>query len=162
ILDMLAGGVGAFNHRDGIDYGGSISAVAHHFSDVEKFERDTPYLYLFRRELPAAAGHGRYRGGTTYAAARGGPPDGHLRISSTGFVKALSMGVGTCGGYPATGGRVWHATDTEVRDWFAAGRIPVGPDELRKLAPNGQIAAPAAENRLSRNDVFELIANPGA
>jgi N-methylhydantoinase B len=162
ILDMLAGGIGAFNHRDGIDYGGSISAVAHHFSDVEKFERDTPYLYLYRRELPTAAGHGRFRGGTTYAAAWVGHSDGYLAMSSTGFVKAVSMGLGTCGGYPATGGRVWHAADTEVREWFAAGRIPAGPDELRKLAPHGQIAVPAAENRLSKHDLFELIANPGA
>jgi N-methylhydantoinase B len=162
ILDMLAGGVGAFSHRDGIDYGGSVTAVAHHFSDVEKSERDTPYLYLYRRELPEASGHGRWRGGTTYAAAWVGHTSDHLAMSSTGFVKAVTMGLGNCGGFPATGGRVWHATDTDIQTWFAEGRVPGGPDELRELAPHGHIAPPAAENRLSTDDVFELIANPGA
>jgi N-methylhydantoinase B len=162
ILDMLAGGTGAFNHRDGIDYGPSVSAVAHHFSDVEKFERDTPYLFLYRRELPDAAGHGRFRGGTTYAAAWVGDTDDPLTMSSTGFVKSVSMGIGTAGGLPATGGRVWHAENAGVREAFAAGTVPSGPDALRELAPHGFTPGARADNRLGVDDVFELIANPGA
>jgi N-methylhydantoinase B len=160
-LDMLAGGIGAFDHRDGIDFAGGPLAVAHHFSDVEKFEQAIPFLYLYRRELPHSGGHGRFRGGATLAAAWVGHKDDTVQVSSSGFVKSVTMGVGLCGGYPATGGYHWHATDTPVRDWFAAGRMPAGPADLRELAP-GAFAPVRPDNRLRPTDVFELVPNPGA
>jgi N-methylhydantoinase B len=161
-LDMLAGGIGAFDHRDGIDYGGGPLAVAHHFSDVEKFEQAIPFLYLYRRELPHSGGHGRFRGGATLAAAWVGHKDDTVLVSSSGFVKSVTMGVGLCGGYPATGGYHWHATDTAIREWFASGRTPGGPAELRELAPHGGFAPVRPDNRLRPSDVFELLPNPGA
>jgi N-methylhydantoinase B len=91
-----------------------------------------------------------------------GDTESPLSMSSTGFVKSLSMGIGTAGGYPATGGRVWHAENAGVRDAFARGSIPAGPDALRELAPHGFTPGARADNRLGLDDVFELIANPGA
>jgi N-methylhydantoinase B len=161
-LDMLAGGIGAFNHRDGIDYGGSPTTIAHHFSDVEKFEQTIPFLYLYRRELPHCGGHGRWRGGATYAAAWTGHKTDFLLVSSSGFIKSVTMGLGICGGFPATGGYHWHATDTDIALWFEAGRMPAGPDELRALAPHGDVVPVRIDNRLLPGDVFELFPNPGA
>jgi N-methylhydantoinase B len=161
-LDMLAGGIGAFSHRDGIDYGGSPTTVAHHFSDVEKFEQTIPFLYLYRRELPYSGGHGRWRGGATYAAAWTGHKTDFLLVSSSGFIKSVTMGLGICGGYPATGGYHWHATATDIAGWFHDGRIPAGPDELRRLAPDGDVVPVRIDNRLLPGDVFELFPNPGA
>ncbi len=161
-LDMLAGGIGAFDHRDGIDYGGGPLAVAHHFSDVEKFEQAIPFLYLYRRELPHSGGHGRFRGGATLAAAWVGHKTTSLLASSSGFVKSVTMGVGLCGGWPATGGYHWHATDTAIQDWLRAGRMPAGPADLRELAPHGAFATVRPDNRLLPSDVFELLPNPGA
>ena len=161
-LDMLAGGIGAFNFRDGIDYGGSPTTVAHHFSDVEKFEQSIPFLYLYRREVPLSGGHGRWRGGVTYAAAWTGHKTDFLLVSSSGFIKSVTMGLGICGGLPATGGYHWHATDTDVERWFEKGRLPGGPDELRRLAPHGDFVGVRIDNRLLPGDVFELFPNPGA
>ncbi len=161
-LDMLAGGIGAFNHRDGIDYGGSPTTIAHHFSDVEKFEQTIPFLYLYRRELAHSGGHGRWRGGATYAAAWTGHKTDFLLVSSSGFIKSVTMGLGICGGFPATGGYHWHATGTDVSRWFDDGRIPAGPEELRRLAPHGDVVPVRIDNRLLPGDVFELFPNPGA
>jgi len=167
ILDMLAGGTGAFAHRDGIDYGGSPFSVANHVSDVEKFEQVIPFLYLYRREQPRSGGHGRFRGGVTYAAAWVGHDDGgattdEVVMSATGNAKSVTMGLGVAGGYPGTGGYHWHATDTPIQEWLGDGRIPGDPESLRELAPGGEVVGLRAENRLGRNDVFELLPNPGA
>ena len=57
-LDTLAGGIGAFSHRDGIDFGGRITGVGGKFSDVERFEQVIPFLFVYRRELPTQAATG--------------------------------------------------------------------------------------------------------
>lgn len=162
ILDMLAGGLGAFNHRDGIDYGGTSFSVANHFSDVEKFEQVIPFLYLFRRELPDCGGHGRFRGGVTFSAAWVGHGTQTLTMSATGNAKSVTMGIGVCGGSPGTGGYHWHARDTAIQQWLSEGRLPGDPEELRRLAPHGDVVGPSMDHRLGSQDVFELLPNPGA
>jgi N-methylhydantoinase B len=162
ILDMCAGGVGAFNHRDGIDFGGGPLAVANHFSDVEKFEQVIPFLYLYRRELPYSGGHGRWRGGVTLSAAWVGHKNDTVAIGATGFVKSVTMGLGVCGGLPASGGYHWYAPDTDIQRWFTDGRLPGDPAELRQLAPHGRPAPLQLDMRLSPDDVFELFPNAGA
>jgi N-methylhydantoinase B len=162
ILDMLAGGLGAFNHRDGIDYGGTSFSVANHFSDVEKFEQVIPFLYLFRRELPECGGHGRFRGGVTLSAAWVGHGGRGVAMSATGNAKSVTMGIGVCGGFPGTGGYHWHAADTGIQAWLEEGRLPGDPGELRALAPHGGPVGPSMDHRLGSDDVFELLPNPGA
>lgn len=162
ILDMLAGGTGAFAHRDGIDYGGCSFAIANHVSDVEKFEQVIPLLYLFRRENPGSGGHGRFRGGVTYSAGWVGHGSDSLAMHATGNAKSVTMGLGVAGGFPGTGGYHWHATDTLVQHWFMQGRIPASHADLRELDPRGVYLGLRADNRLTQNDVFELHPNPGA
>jgi N-methylhydantoinase B len=161
-LDLLAGGIGAFNHRDGIDYGGSVLAVAHHFSDVEKFEQVIPFLYLYRRESQDSGGHGKWRGGVTYSAAWVGHKVDDATCQISGLAKSVTGGIGMGGGYPATGGNYWYATDSEVQEWFKAGRFPGSPDELRQAAPGGGVARRGSGHRFTPADVFELLPNPGA
>jgi N-methylhydantoinase B len=162
ILDMLAGGTGAFAHRDGIDYGGCSFAIANHVSDVEKFEQVIPFLYLFRRENAGSGGHGRFRGGVTYSAAWVGHGSESVAMHATGSAKSVTMGLGIAGGFPGTGGYHWHAVDTPVQRWLEGGRIPGSHQELEELAPRGQYLGLCADNRLTANDVFELHPNPGA
>jgi N-methylhydantoinase B len=163
LLDTLAGGTGAFNHRDGIDYGGRTTGVGGRFGDVERFEQTTPFLYLYRRELPESGGHGRFRGGVTLASAWVGHKTDTNFIGSGGLLKSVTTGLGIAGGFPATSGHHWHATDCEIQDWLASGRVPGGPAELRLAAPKGGLAPPKKyDNRLGPRDVFELVANPGA
>jgi len=163
LLDTLAGGTGAFNHRDGIDYGGRTTGVGGRFADVERFEQTTPFLYLYRRELPDSGGHGRFRGGVTLASAWVGHKTDTNFIGSGGLLKSVTTGLGLAGGYPATSGHHWRAEDCEIQDWLARGRVPGGPAELRLAAPEGGLAPPKKyDNRLGPRDVFELVANPGA
>ena len=64
-------------------------AVPTWFSDVERFELAMPMLYLYRRELPWAGGHGRWRGGANYVAAYVGLREqGRLRLSPVGSGRA--------------------------------------------------------------------------
>lgn len=163
LLDTLAGGTGAFNHRDGIDYGGRTTGVGGRFADAERFEQTTPFLFLYRRELPESGGHGRFRGGVTLASAWVGHKTESNFIGSGGLLKSVTTGFGVAGGFPATSGHHWHAQDCEIQAWFALGRMPGGPAELRLAAPQGDLAPPKKyDNRLGRDDVFELVANPGA
>jgi N-methylhydantoinase B len=83
-------------------------------------------------------------------------------MHATGTAKSVTMGLGIAGGFPGTGGYHWHATDTAVQQRFAEGRLPGGPQELRELAPHGDYLGLRQDNRLSRDDVFELMPNPGA
>lgn len=159
--DLLSGGIGAFNHRDGMAYGGSVLAVAHRFSDVERFEQAMPMLYLYRRELPWVGGHGKWRGGANYVSGYVGRLSQDAYVQAGGLPQSVTMGLGVCGGMPSTGGYFWWAPDTEVRDWFAQGSMPAGPEELRKLAPHGTFLVDR-QNRLCDRDVFEYLANPGA
>ena len=162
-LDTLAGGIGAFSHRDGIDFGGRITGVGGKFSDVERFEQVIPFLFVYRRELPYSGGHGRWRGGVTLATAWVGHKTTESFIGSGGLLKSVTTGLGLCGGYPATSGSHWHATDADIQQWFSDGRVPGDPVELRKMAPHGDLAPPKKyDNRLGIHDVFELVANPGA
>jgi N-methylhydantoinase B len=162
-LDTLAGGIGAFSHRDGIDFGGRITGVGGKFSDVERFEQVIPFLFVYRRELPYSGGHGRWRGGVTLATAWVGHKTTESFIGSGGLLKSVTTGLGLCGGWPATSGHHWHATDTDIQEWFREGRVPGDPVELRKMAPHGDLAPPKKyDNRLGIDDVFELVANPGA
>jgi N-methylhydantoinase B len=162
-LDTVAGGVGAFAFRDGIDHGGPLYATMSPISDAEKYERSIPFLYLYRREMPESGGHGRWRGGCTLASAWVGHKTNESTVASGGLIKSVTQGIGLAGGRPATGGYQWHATDTAIRDWFADGRLPRTPAELRELAPHGDFAeAKRYDNRLGVTDVFEVLPNPGA
>lgn len=162
-LDTVAGGVGAFNFRDGIDHGGPLYATMSPISDAEKYERAIPFLYLYRREIAGSGGHGRWRGGCTIASAWVGHKTNASTIASGGLIKSVTQGLGLAGGYPATGGYQWHATDTAIRSWFARGQVPRDPDELREMAPHGGLAEPKRyDNALGIDDVFEVLPNPGA
>jgi N-methylhydantoinase B len=122
-----------------------------------------PFLFAYRRELPFSGGHGRWRGGVTLSTAWVGHKTDTSYIGSGGMLKSVTTGLGLCGGYPATAGHHWHATDTEIQQWFRDGRVPGDPVELRKMAPHGDLAPPKKyDNRLGIDDVFELVANPGA
>src|SRR5207302_8828546 len=103
-LDTVAGGVGAFNFRDGIDHGGPLYATMSPISDVEKYERSIPFLYLYRREIAGSGGHGRWRGGCTIASGWVGHDTSMSTIASGGLIKSVTQGLGLAGGHPATGG----------------------------------------------------------
>ena len=56
--DVVAGALGAFPHRDGVDIGGAWWWPNNPSGNVEEWEDAMPVLYLYRRERPAAAAPG--------------------------------------------------------------------------------------------------------
>lgn len=162
-LDCSGGGIGGFAFRDGIHHGGSIISATTPISNCEAYERVIPFLYLYRKEVPNSGGHGTHRGGSTIVAAWTGHMTSQSYIASGGIVKSVTQAIGLNGGYPATGGWNWHATNTEVLEWLQDGRIPEGPEELRQMAPHGALPElKKSDNRLLPGDVFEALPCPGA
>jgi N-methylhydantoinase B len=162
-LDGIVGGLGAFPWRDGLDHGGTMSSTMNPVGSVESMEREVPMLYLYRREASDSGGHGRWRGGACIVSAMVGHRSPEHYISSGGLAQSVTQGVGLLGGYPGTGGRMWRAEDCAVREWLGEGRVPGTPEELREMAPGGDLAVPKVFNhRLLEDDVFEVIPNPGA
>jgi N-methylhydantoinase B len=162
-LDGIVGGLGAFPWRDGLDHGGTMSSTMNPVGSVESMEREVPMLYLYRREASDSGGHGRWRGGACIVSAMVGHRSPEHFISSGGLAQSVTQGVGLLGGWPGTGGAMWRAEDCDIRGWLESGRVPGTPDELREMAPDGDLAPPKVfNNRLLESDVFEVIPNPGA
>jgi N-methylhydantoinase B len=162
-FDSVVGAIGAFSFRDGIDHGGGILSTMNPVGSCEGYEREIPFLYLYRRELRESGGHGQWRGGCTFVTGLTGHGSKDSHISSGGLFQTVTQGFGLAGGYPATGGQMWHATDTPIRERFAAGVLPGTQEELRELAPEGGPPPPKKfDNRLGEGDVFETMPVPGA
>jgi N-methylhydantoinase B len=161
--DGTTGAIGAFSFRDGFDHGGNIFAPIGPLGSVEGYERETPFLYLYRKEVSDSGGHGQWRGGATLVSAWTGHKSDDVFISSAGLLSSVTGGAGLLGGFPSTGGRMWHALDTDLVAAATAGRFPDGPDSLRELAPWGGPPPPKKfDNRLRPGDVFEVMPQPGA
>jgi N-methylhydantoinase B len=162
-LDCIVGGIGAFPWRDGLDHGGTFNSPMSPVGSVEEMERETPILYLYRREASRSGGHGRWRGGACITAAYVGHRTPEHYISSGGLVQSVTQGTGLFGGLPASGGTLWRAEDTAVREWLSDGRVPGTPAELREMAPDLALAPPKVyNNRLLERDVFEVLPCAGA
>ncbi|HKG04070.1 MAG TPA: hydantoinase B/oxoprolinase family protein [Conexibacter sp.] len=161
-FDGVVGALGAFSWRDGLDHGGSVSSTINPVGSVEVWEREIPFLYLYRQEVPGSGGHGKWRGGATFVSGWTGHRTEESYISSGGLYQALTLGIGLAGGMPATGGTMWTANDTAIEDELAAGRLPASPEELRELCTDGFVPPPKKyDNRLAIGDVFELMPTPG-
>jgi N-methylhydantoinase B len=162
-FDGVVGALGAFAWRDGLDHGGSVSSTINPVGSVEVWEREIPFLYLYRQEVPSSGGHGRWRGGATFVSGWAGHRTDESYISSGGLYQALTLGIGLAGGMPATGGTMWTANATTIQEELAAGRLPGSPREVRALAPDGFVPPPKKyDNPLGRDDLFELMPTPGA
>jgi N-methylhydantoinase B len=162
-LDGIVGGLGAFPWRDGLEHGGTMSSTMNPVGSAEAMEREIPMLYLYRREATDSGGHGQWRGGACIVAAMVGHRSPEHYISTGGLAQSVSQGIGVLGGWPATGGTMWRAEDCAIRDWLAQGRLPSDPSQLREMAPDGGLApSKVFDNRLTSDDVFEVLPNPGA
>jgi N-methylhydantoinase B len=162
-FDGTVGAIGAFAGRDGIHHGGGAFSMINPVGSVEAYEQEVPFLYLYRRELPASGGHGKYRGGATFVSAWTGHKSDEVYISSGGLFPSVTQGLGLLGGYPSSGGTMWHAERTAVLSALAAGTAPADPAQLRALAPDGSAPPPKKfDNRLSPGDLFEVMPQPGA
>jgi len=162
-FDSNVGATGAFTFRDGIDHGGGILSTINPVGSCEGYEREIPFLYLFRREMPASGGHGQWRGGCSFVSGLTGHGTEESFISSGGLFQTVTQGIGLVGGFPATAGVMRHAVDTDIRERLAAGEMPGDPVALGAIYPELTPPPPKKfDNSLKEGDLFETWSQAGA
>lgn len=130
LLDPMLSGIGGMQNRDGVSTGGysfDPKAIA---PNVEFNEQFFPLLYLYRRELMDSAGPGRHRGGASAAWAFAPHGTEEIALATSASGAWVPTGTGMWGGGTATTNRFTVQRDSDVREQFAAGRIP-GLDDLQ-------------------------------
>jgi N-methylhydantoinase B len=140
-----AGGSGARALADGIDCGS-------HDHNVEWFEDNYPFLYLFRRQILDGGGAGMFRGGTgqVMGITLHDAPEGHIRCIPFGVAGLRNSGQGLFGGYPGAPSTLFLAKQIPLPDHFAAGTPPVHPSDFAGTATS----LPYREFELAPNDVL--------
>lgn len=133
ITELCIGGSGARSWRDGDHASGVTLSAKHLIPNVEHLEHDFPLLWLFRRELPDSFGAGEFRGGAALESgiiSHGMDADGTVQMMVAANGVAMPSSRGLNGGLPAKSlsFRVHHGAN--VHDHFAAGQMPLTPDEL--------------------------------
>jgi N-methylhydantoinase B len=123
------GGGGARPLLDGIDCGGG--PMTSDFN-VEWFEANYPFLFLFRRQILDGGGPGKFRGGAGQrtAATVHDAPEGKIRGVAYGVAGLRNSGHGLFGGYPGAPSTLVLAKDTRVDELFAQKQPPVDPRSL--------------------------------
>jgi N-methylhydantoinase B len=128
MLDMVIGTTGATSERDGEFANGLTYIPEGRGPNVETYERDWPILYLYRRRDNDSAGAGRHCGGAGGRIAYV-PHRGEITVglyTAEGIPKTPALG----GGLPGNTGETRYLVDSDIRDIFAAGRIPASFDEV--------------------------------
>lgn len=135
IMDCLATGGGAYEHRDGVWTQGQHNIERQRIANVETVELDTPMLYLWRGLVPDSGGAGRRRGGLSMGAVylMHGGRDVVALNSAHGWEVPNSTGI--FGGYPGAQNDRVVVTGGNVADRFAAGDPPVSAAELAGERP---------------------------
>ena len=123
-LDPMAGAIGAFAHRDGIDTGGVHWEPKSIMGNVEQIEQTFPILYLYRHEVPDSGGAGKYRGGNSAAFAVIPHRVDRLLHAPSAAGCAVPTSAGLAGGYPARTNSFRMLKDSDVLARFARGELP--------------------------------------
>jgi N-methylhydantoinase B len=133
ITDFFAGGGGARTFTDGVDSGGIFHSMASRASNAETVESRVPVLQVWRRELPDSGGPGRFRGGaaTEFASIPHKMPIRPGGLNTVGSGVSLPAGRGLAGGYPGGPSSNVILRGSNVREQFAAGRVPANHGEVR-------------------------------
>ena len=123
-LDPMAGAIGAFAHRDGIDTGGVHWEPKSIMGNVEQIEQTFPILYLYRREVPDSGGAGKFRGGNSAAFAVIPHRVDAIHHAPSAAGCAVPTSAGLAGGYPARTNAFRMLRDSDVWARFARGELP--------------------------------------
>jgi N-methylhydantoinase B len=157
-MNNCGGGAGARTFADGIDTGGIFHSMGSTIPNVETMESRTPELAVFRRQRPDSAGNGRFRGGTGVELLlhphKNPAPVDHIHISA--FASQPDNG-GISGGTPGTINTNVLVHGSDLREMFAAGRIPTDADQV---SGEREVLAAKARSSLDGDD-FEVYLQSG-
>ncbi|MGP0027422.1 MAG: hydantoinase B/oxoprolinase family protein, partial [Streptosporangiaceae bacterium] len=159
--DSLNGAIGAFAWRDGVDTGGAWWWPRSKSGNAEEWETALPILYLYRRERIDSGGPGRWRGGNGMEAAIMPHKTNDLSCLIISSDPAINTTPGLAGGMPGHSGDYRFARDTDMRDRFAEGKLPDGPEELEALIGGIDRISPKASEAVTTADVFCISYSAG-
>ncbi|MEI7626334.1 MAG: hydantoinase B/oxoprolinase family protein [Actinomycetota bacterium] len=137
MCDGMAGAIGPYESRDGIDTAGFYHIPTGQANNVEDYEQIWPMLYLYRRfetqalegDSALAWGWGTRRGGRSFVA--GLVPWNTEQISMELHTEeAIPKQMGLFGGYLGSVNFHRYKPDSDVREQFANGSIPVNFGEV--------------------------------
>jgi N-methylhydantoinase B len=130
-MNNCGGGAGARTFADGIDTGGIFHSMGSSIPNVETMESRTPELVVYRRQCPDSAGNGRHRGGAGIEVGliphKNPVPVTHVTIAA--FVSQPDNR-GIAGGTPAAVNINLIKRGSNVRELFAAGRVPTDSSQV--------------------------------
>ena len=114
-------GSGARAFGDGIDCGPSSG------HNVEWYESNYPFLYLFRRQIEDGGGPGKFRGGAgeVVGITIHDAPEGRIKGIPFGVAGLRNSGHGLFGGYPGAPSTLLLATEMQVDELFAQKKPPL-------------------------------------
>lgn len=124
MLDCLATGGGAYEHRDGVWTQGQHNIERQRVSNAESMELETPMLYLWRGLVTDSGGAGRRRGGQSMGSVylvHGGT---ELKAMCNGHGWEVPNSAGVFGGYPGTQNIRELVRDSDADEQLSAGHIP--------------------------------------
>ena len=153
--DLMAGAIGAFPTRDGVDEGGAWWWPNNTTGNVEDWEAAMPVLYLYRAERPAGGGPGMWRGGNSVDIAVVPHKTDGLVFQMVAMDGAVNTSVGLSGGLPGTPGGYELAEAADAHDRLAGGWMPRDSFELSEALGGALRRLPTKEvPTLGPEDVF--------
>ena len=131
MIDAQIGGGGANPFADGLDQTGCFVSPRPHIPNVEYNEMHSPMLFLYRSFFPDTGGDGEQRGGR--AAGTAWTPHGveRLRCSLTSHGVEVPISYGQFGGFPGVCSNAMIIHESDVRDKFAQGELPLLLEDVR-------------------------------
>ena len=129
--DVVAGALGAFPDRDGVDVGGAWWWPNNPSGNTEEWEDALPVLYLYRRERQGSGGPGRWRGGNALETAIVLHKTDEMMVQLVSLDNAINCALGLGGGLPAHPGDYRFREAGLPHERLAAGVLPGTPDRAR-------------------------------
>ena len=130
--DVVAGALGAFPQRDGVDIGGAWWWPNNPSGNVEEWEDALPVLYLYRRERPGSGGAGRWRGGNALETALSLHKTDEMLVQIISVDNAVNCAIGLGGGLPGHPGDYRYKADAIPAERLAGGWLPGSGAELQE------------------------------
>jgi N-methylhydantoinase B len=161
VTDFFSGGGGARTFADGVDSGGIFHSMASQISNAETVESRVPVLQVYRRELADSGGPGRFRGGVSveFATVPHRLPIEPAGLNTIGSGISVPTGRGLSGGHPGAVSRNVIYRGSNIRELFAAGRVPLSSDELEPQAVD--VLAAKSFTMIAGDDVLVGILQGG-
>jgi N-methylhydantoinase B len=131
MIDVLAGGIGAFAVGDGISTGGQSRTPISRIPNVEFTEYQFPLLYLYRKEIIDSGGAGEYRGGLSGVSCWVAHHVEQITHEPLASGIAVPSSLGMMGGYPSTTNRFEFVRDSNVRELLASSTLPADVSDLK-------------------------------